>query len=735
MVKKVYHISGFDCGNCAAKAERHLNSKNDIESAKIDFVANKLYMTYADKAWSIEQLKSAIAEVESDPLDIHEEIKENKKEQKQKIFTKNMWLILARVIVATIVTLVCVFLLGKEEYNWLRFGLYLGAFLIAAYDIIWKVILHIKHKTNPFDHNLLISVAGIGAFALCIIQYLNMDTYGKDMFHHLGNNYCIAMDHAMDAMMVIILFQIGRIIESVATNKSKAAVMKAVELRVDKANLITSDGIKVVSPEELEIDQTILVKVGELIPIDGKVIDGEALVDTSSLTGEFVPVDVRKDSDVFSGCLIKEGQITVLVKKRYAESTVSKIIELITSGGEKKSKADEFIAKFGRFYTPIVVVISLITILIFGLISMNWVRAVYIGLEILVTGCPCAIVISVPLAYFAAIGLASKHGIVVKGAAFLDKLFGLGVVVTDKTGTITKGSFSIQIIKPYEVSKEVLLNNLYAIESLSNHPIGKAICLGQDLQKIAAKVENFSEITGFGVEGVYDGKHIVAGSKKLLEKYNIKSTEVSEVGTIIHVACDKQYLGYVVLSDEIKTSAQEMVNHLHEENIEVVLLTGDHEENAQDISKRLGIDRYHSELLPEDKTKYLVQEIESSKKAVAFVGDGINDAPSIIRSDIGIAMGGIGSDIAVENADIVIMNDDPHKIVDAVRIAKIARHTAIFNIVFSLFVKIVVAILVIVQDFIPGFVIPMYVAVLADTGLTVIMVLNSLSVLYRKIKR
>ena len=735
LVKKTYHISGFDCANCAAKTERHLNAKENIDEAKIDFATNKLYITYSDAPQSVEELKKIIAEVESDPLLIYEEEKKVAKAEKPKIFTKNMWIILIRVIIASLVTLACVFLLGKEQYNWWRFGLYLAVFFVAAYDVMWKVILHIKHKSNPLDHNLLITIAAIGAFTLCVIQFTHWDTYGEHVIHQLTEDYSIAMDHAMDAMMVVILFQIGRIIEGVATNKSKAAVMSAVELRVDKANLITPDGIIEVVPEELQVNQTILVKVGELIPVDGVVIDGEAFVDTSSLTGEYVPVKAEKDSDVYSGCLIKQGQLTVQVKKIYADSTVSKIIELITSGGEKKSKADEFIDKFSRFYTPVVVLVSILAIVLVGLLSGNWMNAVYEGLEILVTGCPCAIVISVPLAYFAGVGLASKHGIVVKGTAFLDKLVNLGILVTDKTGTLTKGSFSIQKIHAVNGDENELLDALYAVESLSNHPIGKAICNDKDLAKIAAKVENFKEISGFGVEGDYQNQHIIAGSLKMLALREVDADKADDIGTVIYVAVNNKYLGYVVLSDEIKENAKYMVTNLHKQKIEVVLLTGDHEDNAKDISNKLGIDRYHSELLPDQKTSILEQEISASKKAVAFAGDGINDAPSIIRSDIGIAMGGIGSDIAVENADIVIMNDDPAKINDAVKIAKMARATAIFNICFSLFVKIAVAVLVLLQGTIPGLSIPMYVAVLADTGLTVLMVLNSLAVLYRKVRR
>ncbi len=734
VVKRVYFITGFDCANCAAKVERHLNKQENVANAKLDYTGNKLYISSKDKGYSVEELRKVIEEVEDDPLEISEEIQGKKEKKVQKIFTKHLLFILIRIIIASIITGVCVFALGKAEYNWLRFGLYIAAFIIVGYDVTAKVFLHIKNRTNPIDHNLLITLAAIGAFVLGIIQFVNWEEHAEHVIINMGNGYTIAMDHAMDAMMVIILFQVGRIIEAVATNKSKAAVMKAVELRVDTANLITENGIVTVAPEELTVGQKILVKVGELIPVDGEVIDGSAFVDMSSLTGEFVPVKVENGKEVFSGSIIKEGNITVEVKKIYADSTVSKILELISSGGERKSKADEFIAKFGRFYTPIVMLVSALAILIIGLVSGDWMTAVYEGLEVLVTGCPCAIVISVPLAYFAAIGLASKNGIVVKGAAFLDKLVNLRVLVTDKTGTLTKGSFSIQKVVPNNVSEEELLDNLYAVESLSNHPIGKAVLLSQKHSKNAAKIEDFCEIAGFGVQGVYQDNVILAGNKKLMEKYRVDYQESNDVGTIIYVAKNNKYLGYVVLSDEVKENAKEMIEKLHKENIKVVLLTGDHEENAKDLCNQLSIDTYKSELLPDQKADILEEIINEKKQVVAFAGDGINDAPSIIRSDVGIAMGAIGSDIAVENSDIVIMNDDPIKIYSAVKIAKIARRVALFNIIFSLAIKIAVAVLVLIQGFIPGFSIPMYVAVLADTGLTVVMVINSLLVLYRKVK-
>lgn len=731
MVKKIYHISGFDCPNCAAKAERHLAKKDNISYVRLDFAGNRLYITYKDKAYSITELKAAIAEVEDDPLDIEESGGEIKKGQK--IMTPKTWVLLGRIIYSVIITVICLFFLAKPDFgplNYVRFALYCSAIVAISYDIVWKVIVHIKNRENLLDHFLLISVATVGALVLGIISLVNKE----NMTIKLGS-VLMAHDEVMEAVMVATLFQIGRIIELIATTKSKAAIMAAVELRVDKANLITESGVKVVDPEDLKVGDKIIVKVGELIPTDGEVIDGEASIDTSSLTGEYVPVIASKETKVYSGCLIKTGNITVEVKKVYKESAVSKIIDLISQGGEKKSKADEFIAKFAKWYTPIVVILAILVFLVGAIATQNWLSWIKTGLEILVIGCPCAIVISVPLAYFSGLGLASKKGIVIKGTNYLDELVNLGKLITDKTGTLTHGSFVIQVKKPINTDEETLMNMIYAAESLSTHPIGKAICHGQNLKKVAAEQKDFLEVAGLGVETTYNGKRILAGSEKLMQKYDISYENVEEIGTAIHCAVDGTYYGYIVLSDEIKEEAQPMVNLLHSEGVEIILLTGDKEENTKAICNKLGIDRWHSQLLPEQKTDILIEEMNKTKKATAFIGDGINDAPSIIRSDIGIAMGGIGSDIAVENADVVIMNDDPAKVYDAHKIAKMARNTSVFNIIFALFIKIAVFALAIIAEATHAFELPMWVAVLADTGLTVILVINSLILLYRKVRR
>ena len=718
--KKTYHISGFDCPNCAHKSEVHLGKHDAIESCHIDFSTNKLFVTYQDEPLTVEQIKAIIAEVESDPLDIHE-LTSKKVEQAPKLFTKSMWFLLARVIIAVIVMVINMTVLTKgDNTGWIRFGIYTFTSLLLVYDIFWRVLVHIRHGRNIIDHNLLISIAIIATTTLAIIYLVE-------------NNVDVGVDRAMEGMMVVGLFQVGQIIERIATNRSKLAVMNAIQLRVEYANLLKNGEIRKVDPEQLEINDSVVVSAGEMIPVDGEVIDGSAYVDKSSLTGEFVPVlaDVN-NAEVLAGCLIKTGSVTLRVKRKYEDSAVSKIIELISNSGEKKSKADEFIGKFAKWYTPIIVLLAILVFVVGGAISANWREWIIRGLEILVTGCPCAIVISVPLAYFAGIGLASKRGIVIKGTNYLDEINNINKVVTDKTGTLTHGVFTISKISPSKDSNEQeLLNALYAAESLSTHPIAKAICHGVDIKSLAASQKDYQEIAGFGVQTSYKNEKIYAGNIAFMKKTGVNVEEANENGTIIYCQKDGCYLGYVCLNDEVKKSAYEMVNLLHKEKMEVVLLTGDKKENADSLQKELNIDRVYSELTPEQKTIYLEKEMNGNTKNVAFLGDGINDAPSIIRSDIGFAMGAIGSDIAVENADVVIMNDDPAKVYEAVKIARISRHTAVFNIIFALFVKLVVAVLVMI----PALTIPMMVPVIADTGLTVVLVLNSLLILYRKVRK
>ena len=721
VVKKIYHISGFDCPNCAHKSELHLAKQEGIEDAHIDFSTNKLFITYKNKPFTIEQIKQVIAQVESDPLDISEI--EGKVEHKERLFTKAMWFLLARIVIGVVILIVnLVALEHADNSGWIRFGLYTAATVLLTYDVFWRVVIHVKNLRNIIDHNLLITIAILGATALSIIHLV-----GEHDVEH-------GVHFAMEAMMVVGLFQVGQIVEKIATNRSKLAVMKAIQLRVEYANLLKDNEVRKVDPEELQIGDNVVVSAGEMIPVDGEVISGSAYIDKSSLTGEFVPVLAdTNEKEVFAGCLVKTGSVTISVKKKYEESAVAKIIELISNSGEKKSKADEFIAKFAKWYTPAIVIASVLVLLIGGLITQDWKEFVVRGLEILVTGCPCAIVISVPLAYFASIGLASKRGIVIKGTNYLDQLNNVEKIVTDKTGTLTHGVFTITKVATQEgVKEEELLKALYAAESLSTHPIAKAICHDVDVKALAAKQVDYKEIAGFGVQTTYEGEKIYAGNAQFMRDNGVTNVTEDNIGTIVHCKKGDRYLGYIVLYDEVKKEAYDMVRLLHKEKKEVVLLTGDKKENADYIKAELALDRVYSELTPDQKTEILEKEMSATNKAVAFVGDGINDAPSIMRADVGMAMGAIGSDIAVENADVVIMNDNPAKVYEAVKIARIARHTAVFNIVFALFVKFVVAALVLILG---SKYIPMIVPVIADTGLTVVLVINSLLILYRKLAK
>ena len=723
MKKKIYNICGFDCASCAAKAEKHIARHKDVSYTHLDFSNNKLYITFKNDGWTCEELANIIKEVESDPLEISEE--DNKIKQTS-LFTSKMKWQLIRVFISLAFTLICIFALGKVELNWVRFAIYATLMVLIGYDIFYKVILHIKNKANILDHNLLILIATLGSLALAIISLVNNEAN----LLKINDNYFLAFDEAMEAVLVMVLFQIGSVVEYYASNKSKMAISRAVNMRIEKANLILEDKIIDVRPEELNINDKIIVTTGEMIPVDGVIYEGDGYIDTSSITGEYVPVHLSQNKEIYAGYVVKNGTLKIKVSKTYENSSINKILSLINSSGEKKSRADRFVDRFSKWYTPIIVIAAILTFIIGSLITNNWASYIHTSLEILVIGCPCAIVISVPLAYFASLGLASNKGVLIKGSNYLDQLGHVNEVFIDKTGTLTEGNLKINVVKAINCSKEELLEALYAAECLSNHPIAKAIVHDVDISNLSSLQEDYLEIAGYGVKTKYKGKIIYAGNAKLMQKANISFDLASEEGTIIYVSKNDKYLGYISLNDSIKQNSGKLVNYLHKENIKINILTGDNENNAKAIANHLNLDSYHYSLLPEDKINILEKEM-NDKKVVAFIGDGVNDAPSIRRSDIGIAMGGIGSDAAIENADIVIMNDDPYKLVAAMKVSKKARRVSIFNIVFALTIKLIVMILAILF---PSWPYMMYIAVFSDTGLTVLLTINSLLILKSKIK-
>ena len=717
--KVIYHISGFDCPNCAAKVERFLNKEEYIQNATIDFTNERMYITYREEPLELEKLKEVIKTVESDPLRI-ERIHQGRKVQ-QKLFDKKTIFNLSRIVLSTILLLVAVFAFD-EETQFLYQAILLGiSALICLYDIIWKLVLNIVHLRNPIDMNLLLTMSSLGVLTLSILIHYAVIPEGQ--FH---------ID-PMDGAMVIILYQVGELFEHIASGKSKNAISNAIDLRADTANLITDNKVVEVKPETLKVGDKILVRIGEIVPADGEIIDGQGTLDTSSLTGEPMPVDALVGMNALSGSILRSGSITIRINKVFADSTISKILELVQSSGERKAKAEKFITKFARIYTPSVFLIGILFAVISGLITHDWAQSIFGGLAILVVSCPCAIVISVPLAFFAGIGLASKRGVVIKGANYLDSLCKIGTVYIDKTGTLTYGDFKVSDWVTNGVKEDELKTALLAAESRSNHPIAKAICLHQNVSSLALKQENYEEVAGLGVRTEYEGNVILAGNVELLRNNGINVEEVEVGGTAIYVAKNGKYIGYVVLKDVVRDKAKELVKKLNSIGIEVVLLSGDKESTVKEVANAVGIKEYHSKLLPQDKTKYVEKAIENREngKLIAFAGDGINDTPSIIRADVGFAMGGIGSDVAVENSDVVIMQDHPLKIYDSIKIAKKTRTVAIFNIIFSLVVKVAVIILILTG--VLGHM-GMTVAVLADTGLTVLMTFNSLMLIYRKIK-
>ena len=714
--KVVYHISGFDCANCAAKVERFLNKQEIIQSASLDFTNERLYLTYKDEPLETEQLKTLIKEVESDPLRIEQ--LNNERRKKYSVFTSNFWLTLVRIVFAAVLLITTKIIFG-DDFSYIALALYAVATVVVIYDIVWKLIQNIIHLRNPLDMNLLLTISSFGVFALAILIHEGVLAEG---------GFPIDM---MDGVMVITLYQVGELFEHIATGKSKDAISNAIDLRADTANLVVEGKICQVKPETLKVDDIIIVRIGEIIPADGEVIDGQGTLDMSSLTGEPMPVDVTLNQNVLSGSILRSGSITVRVNKVFADSTISKIIELVQSSGEHKAKAEKFITKFARFYTPAVFLLGILFSVISGLVTGNWSEAIYRGLAVLVVSCPCAIVISVPLAYFAGIGLASKRGVVIKGANYLDSLVKICVLFVDKTGTLTYGNFEVTEVHNEGVSKEEFLEALYSAECRSNHPIAKAITLHQNISELALAQENYEEVAGLGVRTTFKGQEILAGNIELLHKYLVFAGEIEVPGTAVYVAKNGKYIGYVLLQDIVRDKAKLLIKKLSDLGIKTILLSGDKLSTVESVANAVGIHEYHAKLLPGDKTKFVEQAIENktNNRLVAFAGDGINDTPSIIRADVGFAMGGIGSDMAVENADVVIMQDHPLKIYDSIVIAKKTRRVAFFNIIFSLFVKVAVIVLLMTKV-----VSSMEVAIFADTGLTVLMTLNSLLIIYRKIK-
>ncbi|MGF7453489.1 heavy metal translocating P-type ATPase [Pasteurella bettyae] len=604
--------------------------------------------------------------------------------------TKRLW----RIIIGAAVLATAVLLSLNNE--WLQIALFIISYIIVGGDVVKRAVKNI-FKGQVFDENFLMSIATIGAFF--IGEY-------------------------PEGVAVMLFYQVGELFQSYAVGKSRKSIASLMDIRPDYANVKKGDELVKVDPDEVQIGDIIVIKAGEKIPLDGKVIEGSSMIDTSALTGESVPREVEVGSDILSGCININGVITAEVTKEFGESTVSKILDLVENASSKKSNSEQFITKFARYYTPVVVIIAVFLaiippLVIDGATFSDW---IYRALAFLVVSCPCALVISIPLSFFGGIGGASKKGVLVKGSNYLEALAETEIVVFDKTGTLTKGVFNVQEIHPEGVSKEELLELTAHAESYSNHPISLSLKRAYSKEIDNGRISDVEEISGHGVIATVDGKKVMAGNIKLMKMMDIPYFKGELIGTIVHVAVNNKYIGYIVIADEVKEDSAQAIKELKAANIkQTVMLTGDNKSIGSKVAKELGLDKVYAELLPADKVEKLEELFsqKSKKGKLAFVGDGINDAPVLARADIGIAMGGLGSDAAIEAADVVIMTDEPSKIATAMKISKKTLKIAHQNIVFAIVIKIIVLIL-------SAFgITAMWAAIFADVGVTIIAVLNA----------
>ncbi len=586
--------------------------------------------------------------------------------------------------------------------GWARLAVFLLPYAVIGWDVLWRAVRNIARGPG-FDENFLMALATVGAF--CVGEY-------------------------PEAVFVMLFYQVGELFQSYAVAQSRKSIASLMDIRPDYANIEQDGALIQVAPEEVAVGSAIVIKAGERIPLDGVVLEGSSTVDTAALTGESLPREVQSGDDVISGCVNLSGVLTVQVTRPFAESTVSKILDLVENSSSKKAKAEHFITKFARYYTPAVVLAAVALAFLPPLFTaISWTDSITRALNFLVVSCPCALVISVPLSFFGGIGGASRDGILVKGGNYLEVLARAEIVVFDKTGTLTKGVFNVTAIHPDDIPEARLLELAALAECYSDHPISRSLkeAYGKDID--ASRVSGVEELSGRGVKAVVDGRLVCAGNDKLMEELGVKWHPCHRVGTTVHVAVDGIYAGHIVISDEVKEDAKAAVAALKALGVrKAVMLTGDAKAVGEAVAADLGLDEVHTQLLPADKVdrvESLLKQV-SSKGALAFVGDGINDAPVLSRADIGIAMGGLGSDAAIEAADVVLMDDKPSKLSDAISIARRTLSIVRQNIFFALAVKALVLVLSAVG------LATMWEAVFADVGVSVIAILNAMRALKRK---
>lgn len=705
-------IEGLDCPNCAAKVERKINTLEGIKEATVDFLGKKI-VVLADEISEnelVELIQTEVDKIEDGVKVFVPKVQAGESSSEEEDTGK----IKKKLLIGGVLFVLGIFV--PKTLFIPKLVIFLVSYLVIGGDVLLSAFKNILNG-QVFDENFLMAIATVGAFV--IGEY-------------------------PEGVAVMLFYQLGELFQGIAVNNSRKSIVSLMDIRPDYANIKVGEGIKKVSPEEIKVGEIIVVKPGEKVPLDGKIVKGASTFDTSALTGESLPREAKAGDDVLSGFINKNGLIEIQVAKVFSESTVSKILYLMENAGSKKSKTENFITKFAKYYTPAVVITALIVaiippLLIQGATFSDW---IYRALIFLVVSCPCALVISIPLGFFGGIGGASRHGILIKGTNYLEVLNNLESVVMDKTGTLTKGIFKVTEVNvknnikindfennKTELTKPLLLKYAAHIEKFSNHPIAQSIVA--EYENSASKVDenvvkDFEEISGFGIKVNINNHQFLAGNSKLMNLENITFDKKENLGTAIYLAADGKYIGNILISDEVKEDSARAIKGMKENGVkEIVMLTGDNEAIGKNIAEKLGIDKVFTELLPNEKVEKLeeIYKTKSEKGKVAFVGDGINDAPVLARADLGIAMGGAGSDAAIEAADVIIMNDEPSKIVTAIKIAKKTKEIVWQNITIAFAVKIVVMALGLFGDA------TMWEAVFADVGVALLAVLNATRVL------
>lgn len=689
-MKKV-KLQNLDCASCALKIEKSLANMEELSNVKLNFSTSTLTFEQNTKEDILDKIEKEIQKIEKDVIILKEEIKI------QKTFWQNLD---KKLLIITLIS----FFLTYISYNYveniyLKFAVYLIAYLLVGFDVLSKAFRNLT-RARFFDENFLMSIATIGAFAL---------------------------GDFVEGIAVMVFYQIGEMFQKVAVNNSRDSINSLLDIKPEYANVKEDDNVIQKAPEDVKIGDIILVKAGEKVPVDGILQNNDCSFDTSAITGEFKPKTIKENEEVLSGFINISTASYVKVTSLYKDSTIAKIIELIENASSKKANAEKFITKFASVYTPIVIALALILafippLFIEGAIYSDWIER---ALVFLVISCPCALVVSIPLSFFSAIGAVSKKGVLVKGANYIEKLTEIQEIIFDKTGTLTKGVFQVTRVESFNLDENELLEYTALVESFSTHPIAKAIVNANDKELNLKEVSSCEELSGLGIKAKIKNKDILVGNERLLRQFGVEvREEIKEELNIVYIAIDSKFEGFIVVSDIIKNEAKDFINELKKLNIsKTYMLTGDKKEVALKVANDLQIDEVKYELLPQDKLKSYEEIKNKTNKITAFVGDGINDAPTLANSDVGFAMGKVGSDLAIKSADIVVLNDNLNSISDAIKIAKKTKTIVYQNIIFIMLIKVIF--LVLGADAIIG----MKEAIFADMGVALIAIFNSMRIL------